>query len=702
MRLSNCLLLCCLSLGLTRVQATDRIWPNPTLGDVCAGTLQQCINAAAAGDRIIVSDDEFPVGDGYTLIDEDVVINKSLRLFAGPGVGAVFAPQRGISIFPGFSTSADVAISDLTFQSGYVIVSPHAGDGGRYEILRSRFLGLSNQEDSGCAILLQADGSANNFTFTASYNTFLGNTNPDATESGICFGASSTVASHHIDIFGNRFFARGGQHYSAIAIETSAGGRTRIVNNAVHGNRFRRGIYFTRLDAIFGQQDLQVHNNRVLQQDGTAADDYAISVFAASTNASVLNNSIAYSERGLRVIGFAGQPITARVASNVVAFTPRGGMFIGPDAGISNSHNLVYAIGTGNSWTAGPSTLTAHPRWSDPITLRPGVDSPLINAGSQSDARPNEFAGDLTGEPRVIFGQVDIGAIEYKPDLSGRVVATPLNSGFNEVLVGELATRLGSNLTASDNVFATLVRTSPSANVPAAHLGVYDAGAPPGSWSVFLQNPADTMPLGQAVSVHIPLAAKTSFVHQTSLANTSGSRSQLNSPELNGNFYAIAIAMHRWLGTYHDVPIGVEYRSGFWHVRNERLSDTMPVDARFNIVVAPDQSPNAGRFFNSVFAPASRIWLNFATLQDRPCAAPLVGRMDWSEADDSDRDPQPFSLQYVPGAGPGAPGQWAVQAEGPGNPMFPPSAGFNLILDGHQLDDCESRWSLSLLRDGFE
>jgi hypothetical protein len=60
-------------------------WPSAA----CSGTLQACLNAAAAGDSVQIVTE--------AIIDEDISINKSLSVFAR-GTAARFGTDRGITL----------------------------------------------------------------------------------------------------------------------------------------------------------------------------------------------------------------------------------------------------------------------------------------------------------------------------------------------------------------------------------------------------------------------------------------------------------------------------------------------------------------------------------------------------------------------------------------------------------------------------
>ncbi|MEO5559062.1 MAG: hypothetical protein ABIO49_04745, partial [Dokdonella sp.] len=87
----------------------------------CSGTLQACIDASSPGDTVLIGSDEFFLPDGYTRIDEDISINKSLTLEAAYGIDAVFAPDRSIVVNSPGSGATSVTLRRLVLQHGHVV-----------------------------------------------------------------------------------------------------------------------------------------------------------------------------------------------------------------------------------------------------------------------------------------------------------------------------------------------------------------------------------------------------------------------------------------------------------------------------------------------------------------------------------------------------------------------------------------------------
>jgi hypothetical protein len=208
---------------------------------------------------------------------------------------------------------------------------------------------------------------------------------------------------------------------------------------------------------------------------------------------------------------------------------------------------------------------------------------------------------------------------------------------------------------------------------------------------------------GQRFAVIAPVASTTGFVHATAAANISGALSTIDNAELNARPFMVAVPMQRWLGAYHDVPIGLQYTNaggGRWQVRNESGA-SMPTGLSFNISAAPIFSNNAFR----TTIPVSGVFewrLEHPLLDNNPCAVVVAGRVDDPDVAGFVNNTTPFSLAYVQSSGDGAPGRWAIRAEGTGAPTFPANAAFNVIIDGVTSNRCRAPSADTLFANGFE
>jgi hypothetical protein len=666
-------------------------WPVLVIPSACGGTLQACINSAAAGDTILIGSDDLVGGDGYTAIDESIRITRSLTLAAAPGIDAVFGSNRNIEVDIAGSAATSVAISDLVLRGGAVgIVDNGTAAGNVFRVERVRVQAIGAPEVVPCAINIALNSPSPQAI--VGDNTVRTGAVTGSDRSGICVVAN-TSPTVNVSVFRNRVFGSGTlPMLFGISVNGDAGGSVQVSANTVLGPRLVNGIAVQRA-AGSAARTIRIDNNVVSGQDD--ANGWGLSLQAVNADVRVVNNSVVHGARGLRVTGFNALPANARVANNLVAFQSVLGVGI-ETTPTTNANNLVFAA-PANDWTPGPGTVSADPQLVSRDYPRPASTSPTIGAGNNVDV-PGAVLFDADGERRIAFGVVDIGAHEANGEGAARIVATDANRFFNEAYV----TPFPTPLLPADRLIAVAL-TGPGTLPGPANLGVYGNTGAPGGWSVFLQDSNQLMPLGARFHVLAPVASKTGFLHQTSTTSISGDLSTLDHPELNARPFAIAIALQQWQGNYHDVPIGLDYTAaggGRWRVRNEDGS-TMPTSMPFNIAVAPFLSPNA--FRSSVGAvPASELRLDHPLLDDNPCATPVAGRVDDPDVGGSVDNPVPFALEYRGGTGAGAPGHWYIRAHGTGTPVFPARAAFNVIVDGAQANRCRAPSVERVFADGFE
>jgi hypothetical protein len=685
------LIACLLLFASPLANAATLVWPGPA---PCAGTLQACVNAAAAGDVIVIGDDG--VGNpAYTAINESIIIGQSLTLTAATGIDAVFAPSFNILFIPGVAGPHDVTISGIVLRQGSVDIRDSGSVAGSvFRVQRMRIVEPTAPNVIGCAI--KFDLQSPSPQVIAGDNVIGGGDTPGELRSGICASSGAPGGSMTAIIFRNRIATGAAGLRTGIAANLpTGGGSIRVSANSVLGPNIINGIAVQRASGS-ATASVQVDNNVVALQ--TDPVGWGLQVQAGNSTAVVVNNTIAHGARGLLATGFDALPVSGRVANNLIAFHSGTGANFAAGA-LTNSHNLVFGNAS-NFFTPGPSTLTVDPLVERPGYPRPRAGSPALDAGNNADL-PALALFDADGERRVVFGTVDIGAYEANGDGSARITATASTVFFNETYV----TPFPVALTAGDTLVG-VARLSPSAaGASSRQLGVYRNPASPSGWSLFLQDLNQLMSLGETFHLLAPLAGKTGFVHTTSAASVAGALSTLANVDLDSpaNASRIAVPFHHWQGAYHDIPIGLRWIAtggGRWQLRNENGA-AMPVGQTFNIAVAPPLSPNAFRATSPT--AAARLRLEHPLLDGNDCAAPVVGRVDDPELAGDVLNPVPFGLVYLAPSGPGAPGRWMVQADAPvGTPPIPAQASFNVIIDGAQANGCRAPVVELVFSNGFE
>ncbi|ODU48309.1 choice-of-anchor Q domain-containing protein [uncultured Aquimonas sp.] len=682
-------LLCALPLTS---QAADWQWPDTVFGGPCAGSLQACIDNAGAGDSIRIVGDEQNNPDRYTPINEDIEITRSLNLRAAPGIDAVFAPERSLRVNLG-AGSHTVRLSDLSFRRGGVEVNDLSTvDGSLIDLQRLRVLelGAADQLSGACGLQVSVGGSAARQINIGDSVVARGGARAGDAFGGICVTQNFSGALN-VNFFRNRVLPGSGRSgFGITAFNLVGGSSARASANRVFGPREETALY---LHTRGAGSTLRAESNLIV---GGSGESFALVMNVPGGTGVIVNNSLLQGQRGLAAGGLGStQPASLRAANNLIAWQSASGVLL-EAANTTNANNLLFATG-GDSWTPGPGTLNVDPQVESMEYPRLRASSPAINAGSAADASGLGF--DADGERRSALGVVDIGAFEANGEGAAVITTTAQTVFFNEAYVQPFPIQLLE----ADRLAVSAQRTLPATPASGQHLGVYRNPQSASGWSIFHQDINSTMNPGQRFHVIAPVASKTGFAHLTSAANSSGALSRIDHASLNGLSFAIAIALQRWEGAYHDVPIGLAWTSaggGRWQLRNEDGS-AMPANLSFNLMVAPLLSPNALQL-SPGGQSVRELRIEHPLLDDNACAAPVVGRVDDPLDGLTVNNPQRYSLEYRAASGAGAPGRWFIVAEGSGTPTFPPNVAFNLIVDGAQAERCRAPREERIFRNGFE
>lgn len=670
--------------------AATWVWPDHSGSGPCAASLAACLAGVAAGDTVLIGPDEPSAPDAYTAIDENVLIQRSLTLGTLPGIDAVLAPDRMITVWPTGAGPHVVTITGLVLRRGAVYVRDEATNpGSRYAIERLRILEAIDPNRSTCAIEARLAGPTTEITIADNRIDLGGPAGSPLFRYGICVGDRPGANTLTARILRNRLRAGAALTEQGIALGLAhAASDVRILGNEVRGPNLRYGLYAV-VDPPGPTRTLAIRNNVVAFADDTFADGIRIDAAGAGTSIAVTNNTVVHGRAGIHALAAAG-----RVANNVIAHHAGRGLWTSP--AIVNAHNLFHANAGGDTTgpAPGPGSVFADPQLESAAYPRPRPGSPAIDAGSNADVPLGSF--DADGERRVVGAMVDLGAFEASSDAAAVVEATAGNTSGNWVRVAPFPVAL----TASDRLVASAIRTTPPGAGSAQHLGVFLAESPAG-WAVFHQDTGVPVTPGQRFAVLAPVDGTAGLAHVSSAASVAGNRTRLDDPALNALPDAIAVAFHRWQPTlYHDRPIGLAYAASRWHVRNEDGA-LMPTGLQFHVAAAPLGSPNAFRTTLGA-APVAAWRLDHPLLDDNDCAAPIVGRADDPDLAGDTANPTRLSLAYRPPSGPGAPGRWFVVAEGAGTPTFPAGSAFHVIVHGPQANRCRAPRIDPLFANGFE
>lgn len=603
--------------------AAIRTWP--AAGPCASGTLQDCINGAAANDIVEVASN--------AVIDESPYFGIPLTLRAASGFAPQFALDRVITATA--ATDGTYAIEGFTLLRGLVNLT-HNGGNASLRVRRVRVLAplasgspeIALQNNSTAP--LSYDIGENDLTYA--WDTYdgglhaavqildqqTGSSDGRIHENRIDAGGawsiglliSSNNRTHTTRIDGN--WIRGGHAYGSIDLRqgnlfgTGGGGLTAyVVNNVVTPLRQADDAYGIKAEAYFGSLTLQAFNN-------TVAGAYS----------------------GVNVYGASGATLSGRIANNLLAGNLLNLAYSNGGSGsIGNDHNLLYD-GSTSGITPGAGTVTSNP------LLRGAPGNPWLNAGS-----PAIDAADSTGLSSVLVSAglarvdgvglrrfkgasnlADIGALEYGDSTFLHRTANPPSSIFSELddaSVNAQALRrpqLSANWNA-DGSFGTYWDHPVSAyyNDVTTRWALRDE---------------DLAPFANDVGFNLfaPANGNGNFAHVVTAANVAGFATQLAAAGLDNQPDRIVLATRNSRdpnnSVYDDThPFGVFYFAfggpGAWFVTHLDSSD-MTAGGGYNVYW---QEPSANAY-RHVAAPGN-IFNNYTILDHpllngRACARFLV------------------------------------------------------------------------------
>lgn len=664
-------LLPCLTLLVPpAAEAATRVWPSA----ICTGSLQACIDGAAAGDRVEV--------DWLAPIEEDIAISRALTLTAA-GQRIRFAGGRSVTGQLGSGVSGTVAISridlsdaelslrksgaglavfvvedvhverSLTGGNGRIAVTADSGGTVSATLSGNRIRGLPSSINGG---LLELTASGGSLDAWVTGNALTRNADP------LAQGAAVFVDAHAIGgqpgeatvrVFGNTAegaFGRGAYTFSeGLFSSTPSMLRVFALSNAATGSAPATSTGVS-LIAGSGTIDAHVFNNTLVGvRTGISATRWDSGAATARVNGSIRNNLIQATERGL-------------VAT--AALTPS----------LDNDYNLIEA--PANLATPGPNTLAGPARLVARHAPRLRAGSPAIDAGDGTGlANVIVEAGlpplDADGLRRVKGIRVDVGAYEWG-DLGGRHAATLDTIESNWTLLGG---PLGTPFTAE--LQATRVYNYGGRTV--APFGLYYTA---GTWALYNESVAPVLP-GLLWSVWSPASGTGRFSHTTTSANTTAWRTRIDDGATNGQPGRIVLVAHNWTASpvpnYIDHPLGVYYdgsgAAGRWHIAN--LGQVaLPLNSAFNVYAQPP-SPNAFRV--AAIPERQLVVLDHPLLNGIRCANAQVTRVT------SAANPGPaggFDLDYGL-----VDGHWGIFSPTP----WPADTAFNVVVDPAQVFECTDR-----------
>ncbi len=664
-----------LLLAAAPAPAANLEWPGPA---PCNTSLQACIDAADAGDRIRVGS-EGP-------IDQNLSIVRDLRLETLPGYRPRLAPGRRISVAG--NAALDVRVRGFIVERGSVAVQ-HTG---------SSALTLSLQDlditaepgreglriDAGGAgpvgftienVAIEIDGAAGGDARAALRIAHAG--------SGLFDGVIGFV----------RITASGLGPAAALAIDSGPGSATLDVFGVrIDGSALAGGIA---VNAGTGPLAINLVSNAVIG-DGAGSDlatraALRVDGAAAAVTVNALNNTTVGTPRGLALVAGAGG-LTGAVQNHLASGHAVRGFDL--PSTFPNRRNLAWNNGA-DLWTPGPGTLTADPRLVDPLQPRLRADSPAIGAAERSlldavSAARGLPALDVDGLRRFkgTNAALDIGAFEYGDALVEHLARTD-NSASAETWFGD--PRLDGQPQQLPLVMARRNGTAALVGAPGLFYaeGVPTA-VPPARWALRDDSLA-FVPEGAAFDLWLPALGGpgAAFVPVAG----EGGGAQLDVAGLNGDPLAVVFVTARvavaWApGLFAARPLQVSYDAAAQRWRVDSAGATPLVgDPAFNLYWQPE---SANAYVHEAaptnLAGAATV-LAHPLLDANACARPIVQQVRAEGVS----NPHPLVTAYDAGRA-----RWTV--ENRTGVAMPPGATFNVLVLPSQAEACAA----ALFANGFE
>lgn len=551
---------------LTAGSAHAAIWPSAA---PCNGTLQACITATAAGDSVVVR--------SSALIDEELVIPKSLSLLAAPGYRPRLANSRSIAASAPAGGSYFFELRGFGLTRGRVTVN--ASGATDVDITLERV-----DVDAGLfAAAIEIVGGTGLLSLDVHNCTVVKPTNiAETSQSAILIAALGSSA--RLRLFHNRVTLDDSTGGAAIRLRTRGETRLSALGNDVRGRRYMAGINAVQFGA--GVLNAYFFDNVVRGQSGGVEAPGALSVRTDAGTARVIarHNTLVRNEKAIALYGVAGSYTTSAIDRNVLAWNA-GSIAIPPSeqAQVGVNNNLFHANGAG-TYIDGSDNLAADPRFVSPHNLRPAPDSPALGAATYaSPVVPFETLPRLDADGIGNGGNPnDLGAYQ-------RHGAHPLHrvAGGNGNLSGP-AIPVGS--------FVPFL-VSQNWNPPGSG-GVYNDKAVglryTTNWLVFNQD-GTALPEGSAFNVWLPYRGNLPF-RDTSTSTTSPNAPLASLPaSLRTNpdlfwLFTLNRSVTTTFGALNPHPVALLYFSG-WNLYNTDGAD-FPQNASYTLYWQ-ELSPNA-------------------------------------------------------------------------------------------------------------
>lgn len=614
-------LLLTFSLICTHVHAADVDWPSAS----CSGTLQACLNAAAAGDQINIRT--------QATILEDLTINKSVRL-AADGTAARFGSGRTITITAA-NDGDDIALENL-WLSGPVSVTMGSNNAAHTQSVSLNNMRIETAAASGSAVSFGRIGTTTSTCNVTVSRSFISGR---ATGSAAVQVLAGTSGSALVNVFNNQISSV----YDGIAVNLSAG-RANILSNRI-GRGLPASESAAAVFAISVEGRGSLSATPFVQVARNETFNYSVGVFANAISAPldtrVLNNTFAHNTLtaiDLRRTGATPPTHIGRVANNLIAGAACGLGFNNTAVAVTADYNFYQALSPiCNGATPGANDRAGTPQFVAAYNFRTRASSPNVDVGNNAD-QPS-FIGpspDFDNRNGRVNGTVDIGAHEFSIDVSFSHLSTAANTPDLST-ISQTPIALFRSDVLQLGQFGRDFDSTPSL-IPnlAAHLGLWFAPST-NRWTIFNQNVFSSVALQRRFFVLLNQDSNNNLLHVANGANSSFNVTTLDHPQLNGQASALPIVTQHWdpdgdtTGTYNNTAVGLWYDSTVsrWKLFNQApvggIAPAMPVGAAFNVLIPNFFALGAHAFRTSPLGvPVQILNVDHPLLNNTECAHPYV------------------------------------------------------------------------------
>ena len=641
-------------------------WPGAA---PCHASLQACIDAQTAGATVRLV--------GTTVIDESIVLPRSIVLIGAPGAERRFAPGRGIQ---GHASAGDYALrlSNLVMEDARVDLRYTGTGRADLTVERLRITSRSAGTGAGVKVSVGADAAATSRVRVQSNRLHVAAPGLFDAALQVSFEGTQDIEA---DILWNEIASVGESTGWGLLLDAVLGSTStvRIAGNHVRGTFQRAGLGVS--EGLFSTTpstvEAYVVNNVVVGSETLRSGGLSATTNHGSITLRAINNTVTLS-RGLLLMrwGGSGTPTgttSGLIQNNLIAYN-RFALQNTPSAGgsASNDYNLVHVppYGIAGAHTPGAHDVVAHPRLRSREAPRLNADSPARDAGNSLAllAAGGVPFVDADGLRRVAGAAVDIGA--YESGLRSVLESNrPDPSAFLELQDADIRAGLDARLFATPNWSLSMVMAPRS-------VGYYDFS---GAW-VLYPLAGGAMPGGAAYNVLAARGTGNVTTHVLGGGNTLDGSSQIDWSVINGQPDAVVL-FNRSGSVGNPHPVALQYGGTRWNLVTLDGAN-MPIASQTYVLYGQTPSPNAWR--QTVTTAGTDIVLDHPLLNGTPCARVHASPVAGGAA------PVPDYDVWYGG------GRWRIGSQGV---AFQPGQAFNVLLVPQQVEECTTG---RLFRDGLE